>query len=536
MIEIENVSFHYGENHGQCLRGVSLCVKGGECVLLCGESGCGKTTVTRLVNGLIPHFYEGGFSGKVTVAGHDVERTTPDALAHAVGSVFQNPRSQFFTLDTTGEIAFGCENLGLPPAEIRRRVSGAAAELGIGRLLDRDIFALSGGEKQLVAIASAYALSPEIFVFDEPSANLDRRSVEELARLMLRLKEAGKTLLIAEHRLYWLADLIDRVIYMKDGRIDGDWRAGAFLRLPEHRRIAMGLRVLNPGALRPAAKPRERKDPSLTVSGLTARYGRGRPVLRDISFEVHPGEVIAVGGAGGAGKTTLARALCGLHRKATGEITLNGERLPAGRRAGPFYLVMQESGYQLFTDSVENELLLSRDRRSRPSPEKVETILESLSLAALRERHPMSLSGGQRQRTAIGTAMTHEAEVLIFDEPTSGLDYHNMRRVVEVIGRLRAGGKIVFIITHDYELLLAAATRVFVLEGGGLKEDFLLTGGNIDKVKEIFSWTQTNSANSGQRTLSPSPFSAYCSSSYTWPARYRRACPSRCTPSASGSP
>jgi energy-coupling factor transport system ATP-binding protein len=326
-----------------------------------------------------------------------------------------------------------------------------------------------------------------IFVFDEPSSNLDRNAVGELARLMSRLKEAGKTLLIAEHRLYWLAGLIDRVVYMKAGRIEDEWRAGEFLALPERKRTDLGLRALNPDALRPAAKMSERKSPILRVSGLSAYYKRGEPVLRDISFEASPGEAIAILGENGAGKTTLARTLCGLHTKASGEITLNGVKLSPKARAGPFYLVMQESGYQLFTDSVENELLLSKDRRSRPSPGKVAGILESLSLAALRERHPMSLSGGQKQRTAIGTAMAHDARVLIFDEPTSGLDYGNMRRVVAVIEQLRAEGKVVFIITHDYELLFAACTRVMIAADGRIKSDFPLTEENISKVKEIFS-------------------------------------------------
>jgi energy-coupling factor transport system ATP-binding protein len=487
MVKIENVTFHYGETHEQCLHNVSLHIKKGECVLLCGESGYGKTTVTRLVNGLIPHFYEGEFVGTVTVAGHDIATTTPDMLASTVGSVFQNPRSQFFNLDTTGEIAFGCENLGLPPAEIQKRVKESAAALGIERLLDRDIFALSGGEKQLIAIASAYALSPDIFVFDEPSSNLDFHACKELGKLMLRLKQAGKTLLIAEHRLYWLAELIDRIVYMKNGRVENDWQAREFLSPPGIERTNLGLRVLNPDTLKPTAIPAKKAEPSLRVGGLSANYKNGIPVLRDISFDACPGEVVAIIGGNGAGKTTLARAMCGLHKKQSGEITLNRRNLPAKARAGLFYLVMQESGYQLFTDSLENELLLSKNKKSRPTPEKIDSILKSLSLADFRERHPMSLSGGQKQRAAIGTAIAHDAEVLIFDEPTSGLDYQNMMRVVSVIERLRDDGKTIFIITHDYELLLAACTRVLILENGGIKSDFPLIENNLDKVKEIFS-------------------------------------------------
>ena len=486
MIEIENVTFHYGQTPEQCLRNFSIRIKKGECVLLCGESGCGKTTVTRLINGLIPHFYEGKFGGKVTVAGADTVKTRPDALADKVGSVFQNPRSQFFNLDTTGEIAFGCENLGLPPEEIRRRVDQTVSELGIERLLDRDIFALSGGEKQLIAVASAYALSPDIFVFDEPSSNLDWSACGELAELISRLKRAGKTVIIAEYRLYWLANLIDRVVYMKNGRIDGDWPADEFLSLPESKRTALGLRALNPDILCPTANALKLGGPALRVSNLSAYYKRGKPVLRGISFEASEGEAIAVLGGNGAGKTTLARAICGLHKKSTGEISLNGTRLSAKKRAGPFYLIMQEAGYQLFTDSVEKELLLSKNKRRRPSPEKIEAVLESLSLTEVRERHPMSLSGGQKQRTAIGTAMTCDAKAIIFDEPTSGLDHRNMRRVVAVIERLRSQGRTIFVITHDYELLLAACTRVIALRGGEIQADFPLTADNLYKVKEIF--------------------------------------------------
>jgi energy-coupling factor transport system ATP-binding protein len=473
VIKIQNVTFHYGETHEQCLRNFSMHIKKGECVLLCGESGCGKTSVTRLINGLIPHFYEGDFSGKVTVAGRDLATTKPDELASVVGSVFQNPRSQFFNLDTTGEIAFGCENLGLPPAEIKERVHNAARTLGIEKLLDRNIFALSGGEKQLIAIASAYALSPDIFVFDEPSSNLDWNACKELALLIKMLKEQGKTIVIAEHRLYYLAGIYDRTVYMRDGEV-----------VPTEQDT---LRAINLDDLRPTAKPAKSSPPSLNANRLSAFYKRGVPVLRDISFAAAPGEVIGIIGGNGVGKSTLARALCGLHKRSAGTITLDGASVRTSKRAGLFYLVMQESGYQLFTDSVENELLLSKNKKCLPTGEKVIAILSDLSLTEYKDRHPISLSGGQKQRTAIGTAMAYDARILIFDEPTSGLDYRNMRRVVAVIEQLRAEGKIIFIITHDYELLLEAATRALVLEGGALKNDFPLNADNLYKVREIFS-------------------------------------------------
>jgi energy-coupling factor transport system ATP-binding protein len=402
--------------------------------------------------------------------------------------VFQNPRNQFFNLDTTGEIAFGCENLGLPSAEIRERIQTTAHELGIEHLLDRNIFALSGGEKQKIAVASAYTLNPDIFVFDEPSSNLDNTACYELAALMKTLKAHGKTIVIAEHRLYYLAQLIDRAVYLNAGKILREWTQEEFLALPDTDREALGLRAVCVDALCPENhEARPASAPILTVSGLTMGYKRGKPVLNDINFAASPGEIIGIVGKNGQGKSTLARTLCGLHKEWRGAVALNGKSLKTKTRAGPFYLVMQESGYQLFTDSVENELRLSKSKKDRPSNEKVNTILGSLSLAALRDRHPMSLSGGEKQRTAIGTAMAREAAALIFDEPTSGLDFGNMRRVVGVVEQLRAEGKTIFIITHDYELLLAACTRILLLQDGCLASDFPLSEDTINKVKEIFS-------------------------------------------------
>jgi energy-coupling factor transport system ATP-binding protein len=493
MVMIENLSFCYEEDNAigakkrEGLHNINLHIRKGEFVLLCGESGCGKTTVIRLINALIPHFYNGKMTGQVNVAGNITTEIKASDLMLLCGSVFQNPRSQFFNTDTTSEIAFGLENLALDRNEIRRKVEKTVSVLDIGHLMDRNIFALSGGEKQLVAIASAYAPEPDIFVFDEPSSNLDRASINELAALLAILKKDRKTIIIAEHRLYYLAGLIDRAVYLEQGAITHEWDGQTICSMPQEIRQSFGLRALNLEDLQPEQKQigeKNRNTNILRVAIIKAFYKKKKSILSSLSFEVKSGEVIGIVGANGAGKSTLARTLCGLHRKSTGTVELDGKILSRSRRPGIFNMVMQETSYQLFTDSVENELRAQHNNYI--SDEDIQAILKKLSLLEYRERHPMSLSGGQKQRLAIGVAMTLGAKVIIFDEPTSGLDFRNMRRVCDIIEFMRSQGKIIFVITHDYELLLAVCTRLFFLEDGAISSDVPVTTDNLEEIKNVF--------------------------------------------------
>lgn len=460
MISIDRVSFGYGETQ-ETLSQVSTAIAPGECVLLCGASGCGKTTVTKLINGLIPAFTPGcRLEGRVEVDGLDPGTTPMYELARKVGSVFQNPKSQFFNLDTDSELAFGLENEGRTPEEIRKRVSDTVDALHLQELQARNIFSLSGGQKQLLAFGSVYAMGPEIFVLDEPTANLDQDAIARLHDQIAGLKRQGRTVVIAEHRLYFLTDLIDQALYLRDGVLERTFTREQFCALTDREREALGLRTLIPaGCTLPAVAPAGAKE-GLSVEGLTCAYRKEPPVFQALSFSARPGEVVAITGPNGVGKTTLSRCLCGLIREQAGQIALNGRLLNRKERQKAAFCVMQDVNHQLFSDSVWGECRMSAPDAPNST---VEGVLDSLHLLPFRERHPMSLSGGQKQRLAVATALLSEKPILIFDEPTSGLDYARMVEVSGVIRSLAQQGRIVLVVTHDQEFLQRACDRVLRL-------------------------------------------------------------------------
>ena len=460
MISIDRVSFGYGEAQ-ETLSQVSAAIAPGECVLLCGASGCGKTTVTKLINGLIPAFTPGcRLEGRVEVDGLDPGTTPMYELARKVGSVFQNPKSQFFNLDTDSELAFGLENEGRPPEEIRKRVSDTVDALHLQELQARNIFSLSGGQKQLLAFGSVYAMGPEIFVLDEPTANLDQDTIARLHDQIAGLKRQGRTVVIAEHRLYFLTDLIDRALYLRDGVLERTFTRKQFCALTDREREALGLRTLIPaGCTLPAAAPAGAKE-GLSVEGLTCAYRKEPPVFQALSFSARLGEVVAITGPNGVGKTTLSRCLCGLIREQAGQIVLNGRPLNRKKRQKAAFCVMQDVNHQLFSDSVWGECRMSAPDAPDSS---LKGVLDSLHLLPFRERHPMSLSGGQKQRLAVATALLSEKPILIFDEPTSGLDYARMVEMSGVIRSLAQQGRIVLVVTHDQEFLQRACDRVLRL-------------------------------------------------------------------------
>lgn len=462
MISFNNVSFKYETEDCLALEQFSNKIFKGELVLILGASGCGKTTITRLINGLVPHFYEGELEGEVKVKDKTTHDNTIQSLAHIVGSVFQDPRSQFFATDVTAEIAFSCENAGMRREEIEKRITHAVKKLGITYLLDRSIFTLSSGEKQAVAIASVYAYKPEIIVMDEPSANLDSMATQKLKEIIQTLKESGFTIVISEHRTHYLLDLVDRVLLMKRGRVEKEYSGKEFQSMSNIEANKLGLRSLYLEKLLIESK-RNNKNTSnvLEIRNLSVGYDK-KVVIQNLNFQIKQGEILGIVGHNGVGKSTLLETICGLQKEKSGDILFCGERLKPKQRIKVSYLVMQDSDYQLFTESVENELYLERGKQE-DIKDKATNILKEMDLDNYCEHHPASLSGGQKQRLSIAVAYMKDAKIICLDEPTSGLDYRNMIRVCRLLKRMSEEEKTLIVISHDYEFLISTCQKVLCI-------------------------------------------------------------------------
>ena len=488
-IVLDQVTFQYAGRDDTAIQGVDLDIHEGEFLLLTGRSGCGKTTVARLINGLIPHFHEGELDGAARIGETDTRELDIGEIGKLVGSVFQDPRGQFFMTNTTGEVAFGCVNAGLPRAEVLERVEDAFRRMGIQHLRDRSVFGLSSGEMQMVAIASCYAMGPSVYVFDEPSANLDMEAVEALRKALSELKREGKTVVVLEHRLFYLSGLIDRMVVIEGGAVASVYDAAGALSLDDRSLARMGLRSLRlESALRAIPVhdqlPLKHEGTAFEVKGLTFSYRSRRSTrsagstphrshtIGPLNLSARSGEVVGVIGENGAGKTTLSRLCCGLEKEDRGTVSVDGRPLSPKERLGRIRLVMQDPDYQLFSDSVLEELSLG-GRRDAGTCERA---LRGLGLWDMRDAHPATLSRGQKQRLTIACALVDEAAAYFFDEPTSGLDRENMERVASGIRLLARSGGIVFAVSHDCEFLLSACDHILRLRDGLIVDDFALDG------------------------------------------------------------
>ncbi|EMB25083.1 ABC transporter ATP-binding protein [Treponema denticola] len=534
-VNLQNLCFNYqaSENMDQpdtknlsALNDISISIKKGECILLTGISGCGKTSVLRTINGLIPNYYEGKLLGSIEVLGESIKEKPIYDISKKVSTVFQNPKSQFFNLDTTSEILFFLENMGTPFEKMHQRLNFISEFLNIKHLLDRNIFNLSGGEKQMIAIASALAADTDIIVMDEPTSNLDLYYIEKIAEVISLLKKSGKTLIISEHRLYFLNELIDRAFLIKEGKLEKEFSQQEFLALSEQNRKELLLRpiimnknvfnrledsdymqVQSPETIRKNKEDKNTEDTKsahLTVENLFYRFKKEKDdFLRVQNLKMEFGKVIALTGKNGQGKSTFAQCLTGLLKAKKDSVLLNGKKINAERRLELSYMVLQDVGYQLFTESVEDEIALGKNKKIKPKQSAatenkedgipdVEAILKAMNLTELKDKHPLSLSGGQKQRVSIGAAISSGARIIIMDEPTSGMDYFHMKETAKLINSIRSNQTLILIISHDFEFLSLVTDEIILMEKGAVISHSEFTK---EKAEEVFNYLKNEVLN-----------------------------------------
>lgn len=464
MINIENLSFHYYGAKKSSLDNINLTIEQGEFIVLTGESGCGKTTLTRILNGLCPQFYEGQATGSYDLKGENAFSLSLNAIGLKIGNVFQDPRSQFYTNNTTDEILTSMEHRNFSKLIMDERLEEISELLQIQSLLNRDIFNLSSGEKQKIAIASACVTKPEVLVLDEPSANLDGIGTKQLCDLLRILKEQGVTIVISEHRLHYLDGLLDRMIVMENGQINQVYTQKEARELTAKELVEMGLRLVNlPQKM--TCKGDIQSSQKLEINHIS--FIRQKKIILDkVITNIPQGKITVVTGDNGSGKTTLCKIICGLLKENKGEIKHENVVFTRRKRLKNCFFIGQDADYQLFSHTVWNEVLLNI-KCEEEMKLLAQSILKKLNLFKFKDRHPVSLSGGQKQRVLLTASILRKRKILILDEPTSGLDGKHMRIIAEILKEFSTKYHItIIVITHDIEFSDLIADHLLYVHQG----------------------------------------------------------------------
>ena len=470
MIRASALTYTYPFQSKPAIEDIGFHVARGEALLITGASGCGKSTLLRIINGLIPNHFKGELRGEMSLA--DIRYPASlENLSQHIGTVLQNPDDQFMATTVEDEVAMALEWKCVPPEAMRTRVDSALKVMNLTELASRSVFTLSQGEKQKCVLAAVLAAAPDVVVMDEPTANLSPGATDDLAETCLRLKEHGITLIIVDHRLYWLRGVLDKLLVLNNGRTvfyEEKGSGGDLLdRLDAHPELTeWGLRKVD--VARMAFPPvTAAADATVDIRDMSFHYPRREDIFRNFTSVVPRGAVTAVVGENGAGKTTLARLLSGLCRPQSGTILRDGVTLRRKVCREQTAFVMQHMEVQLYMRTVRDELLFSAAPKTPLAERQAQADhwLKVFRLDAYQARHPHSLSGGEKQRLVVACALMKRPSVLILDEPTSGLDGRNMRIIAEQLSGFAAQGGAVVLITHDLELLEQAAQFQLVIGG-----------------------------------------------------------------------
>jgi len=515
ILEAQIESFTYFAAKKPSLNQIALEVEPGEFVILTGPTGASKTTLCYVLTGVIPHSVEGEYQGQVKISGQDLNKLRLAQISTLCGFVLQSPEYQLFNLSVKDDVAFGPENLVLPPGEVLERIAGALRQVGMQGFEDHNSDLLSGGQMQRVVLASILAMRSDVLILDQPAAELDPIGREQIYENLRSLnKESGKTILMVEDRLSEVARYANRIVLLENGAISRMAEPAAFfadrsvftsgLRIPAPARLHHYLEShgYDPGPLelditRTAERyrrllngrgkiiqPESRSQmvtssapPIIQIEHLTHTYANGHVALKDINLGVGRGEFAAIIGENGAGKTTLAKHLIGLLQPTTGRVLLQGQDIAGvstARLSDQVGYLFQDPDYQIFSNSVFEEVAFALKIRKVPAVEiegKVGAILEELGLAPFREVHPYRLSRGQRQRLALASIFVHEPPILVVDEPSTGLDYAETIDIMQMLVERNRLGTTTLFITHDIEMVLRYSQRSVVISAGQLRLD-----------------------------------------------------------------
>jgi len=504
LCEVRGITYTYPGVDAAALSDFHLTLEKGEMVLVTGPSGGGKSTLLRLLAGLVPEFYGGVLAGKYYYRGQDMRRLAGPGLAREMGMVFQDPERQLIMTGLERELAFGLENIGIPPKDIERRIDQVIEYFNLDGIRQLPLRQLSGGQKQKVVLAATMACQPEMLLLDEPTSQLDPEAAAELMSLVRRLNEEKKvTVIIGEQRLERVLPFVGRVLYLEGGRklFDGavqkflHWAVRNNIPVPDFYKyfttVSCGdvpLDVVEAKQylprLKKQASPRnsdlswgnrpKANCPLVEGSCFSAGFIKDTPVLKDLNLQVYPGEFLTVLGSNGAGKSTLLKALCGLIPFCHGDLRLFDVPVKPGctsKLVGKVGYLSQNPNDYLFRDTVEEELLFTLDNMGLPGEGRVENTLKQLGLWDVRQKFPRDLSGGQRQRVALASVLVSEPRLLLLDEPTRGLDLALKKDLGLLINRLQGRGMTVIMVTHDVEFVARYGERVVILKDGAILAD-----------------------------------------------------------------
>ncbi|MGB8252390.1 MAG: ABC transporter ATP-binding protein [Anaerolineaceae bacterium] len=481
---IENLSFRYQSRTELALNELSLVVKPGRVLLIAGSSGCGKTTLMRCINGLIPNTYHGEMSGTIKLFGKSIVGMDMAVLSQNVGTLLQDPERQIVSSYVQSEVAFALENQSVPREEILPRVDETLERIGILHLRDRETFSLSGGEKQKVALAGILIARPRILLLDEPLASLDPASAREALQLFRRLADEGIAVLIVEHRVDdVLAIKPEEVLYLDQGRLLYDGDTKGLMQVVDYRRIKLPAEIVMvrarkdpPPSFKSALSPPSR-EPLVTFDNVSFRYGENSPyVLNKINLSIFPGDIIAILGPNGAGKTTLVKHTLGLLKPTDGQVVLEGRdtrKTSVAQAAHTVGYVFQSPSQMLFADTVRQELSFGPRNLRMAADEitrNVEWAVKTVNLEEEMETPPLALSFGQQKRISIAAVLAMRSRILMMDEPTAGQDYWNYTAFMDAILQMPGYDAVLFI-THDVDLAVIYSNRVLLISDGQLIAD-----------------------------------------------------------------